>query len=55
MNNTITADGNITLSSENLAAFKKAMKIGFYKSFLKKGIVNNSQFDKLMQIANEKN
>jgi len=55
MTNTITADGNITLSSENMTAFKKAMKIGFYKNFLNKGIINPSQFERLMQIVSEKN
>jgi len=53
MNQTITADENIMLSADNLSAVKKAMKIGFYKSFFNKGIINALQFEKLMQMQNE--
>ena len=55
MNQTITANENIiTLSTDNLTAVKKSMKIGFYRSFYNKGIITAAQLEKLMQIVNQK-
>jgi len=53
-NNTTITNGNITLSGEDLCKFKTAIKIGFYKSFLKNEIINTAQFERLMQLQNNK-
>jgi hypothetical protein len=49
---TTIANGNIILSGESLSKFKQAIKVGFYKDFYKSGIINSTQFEKLMQIQN---
>jgi len=54
MDNVTTANGNIILSGESLNKFKQAIKVGFYKDFYKNGIINSTQFEKLMQIQNSK-
>ena len=54
INNATTIESNIILTDENMNAIKQAMKIGFYKSFYNKGIINATQFEKLMQISNKK-
>jgi len=49
----IPITGNISLPSECVKEFKKAMKIGYYKSFFNKGIINASQLEKLIKMQNE--
>ena len=43
----------IALTNDNLAEFKKAMKIGYYKIFRKNGLINDWQFETLMKMQNE--
>ena len=50
---TTITNGIITLSGEDLNKFKTAIKIGFYRNFYKKGIINSEQFERLMQLQNE--
>jgi hypothetical protein len=45
-----TAGVNIVLSGEDFTKFKQAIKVGFYKDFLKNGIITAQQFEKLMQL-----
>jgi hypothetical protein len=54
MDRVLTINENLSLADEDLNAVKKAIKIGFYKSFYKKGIITNLQLEKLMQMQNEK-
>ena len=45
-----TNNNEIELPNECLEAFYKAMKIGYYKEFLKRGLISQEQFDLLMKI-----
>jgi hypothetical protein len=49
----ITADGSITLSAENSNAFKKAVKIGIFKSLFKEKIIDATQLDRLIQMQSK--
>ena len=42
----------INLKGENLRAFKSAVKTAYYKSMLKEGIINQIEFNKLIEIMN---
>jgi len=42
----------VNLTGESLSAFKRAIKIGYYKAMLREGIINNTEFAKLMEIIN---
>jgi len=42
----------LTLTGENLKAFKKAMKIAYYKTFRKDGLITDKQFEILMKMQN---
>lgn len=41
---------SLTLTGESLEAFKKAMKIGYYKIFRKNGLITDKQFEILMKM-----
>ena len=43
----------IILTGDSLSAFKKAMKIAYYKDLLKLGIISNAEFSVLMQMQNK--
>ena len=45
----------LTLTGENFEAFKKAMKIAYYKTFRKNGLITDKQFEILMKMQNEQN
>ena len=47
-------DEGIILTGEYLEKFKRAMKIGYYKDMLKKGIISLTEFDILMLMQNQK-
>ncbi|MDR2569179.1 MAG: hypothetical protein LBD23_02630 [Oscillospiraceae bacterium] len=55
MNTTQSAalDNPLVLTGDNLAEFKKAMKIGYYKIFRKNGLINDRQFEVLMKMQTE--
>jgi hypothetical protein len=44
----IPVNGNIMLPSECMRGFKKAVKIGYYKEFYKKGLITAAQLEKLL-------
>ena len=46
--------GGIALTGESLNIFKKAMKTELYREMLKEGIINQTEFYKLMEIINRK-
>ena len=48
------SDGKIILTQESLSAFERAMKIGYYKNMLNEGIINHTEFGKLLEIMNRK-
>jgi hypothetical protein len=43
----------IPIFIEYMEEFKKAVKIGFYRDFLKKGIINSKQFEILMRLQEQ--
>jgi hypothetical protein len=49
----INSNGSISLSDAELNVFKKAMKIGFFKSFYKDGLIDATQLDRLIQMQNK--
>ncbi len=49
----IPVNGNISLPHECVSEFKKAMKIGYYKNFYKKGLITAEQLEKLMLMQNK--
>jgi hypothetical protein len=56
MNNTtesIAIENSPLLTKEELTAFTKAMKIGYYKIFRKNGLITDSQFEALMKMQSE--
>ena len=55
MTATLQNENNLTLTGENLKAFKKAMKIAYYKTFRKNGLITDKQFEILMKMQNEQN
>jgi hypothetical protein len=52
MENTML-ENMVELTGENLTAFKKAIKTGYYRDMLKKGIISISEFDILMRMQNK--
>jgi len=53
MNAVMAQNETITLTGENLEAFKKAMKIAYYKTFRKNGLITDKQFEILMKMQNK--
>lgn len=45
---TVPIEGKITLPPESREVLKKAMKIAYYKEFLRQGIISIAEFDRLM-------
>jgi len=57
MNKTVSISASteiIKLTGNNLIAFKKSIKTGFYKSLLNEGIISHDEFNKLMEILSKK-
>ena len=52
-NKTTTAQSITNLSEENLSKLLKAMKIGFYKDFHKKGLLTDEQLEMLIAMQDE--
>ena len=44
---------NITLSADEENSFVKAIKIGYYKEFYKKGLITAEQLDMLISLQNK--
>ena len=52
-NKTTTAQSITDLSEENLSELLKAMKIGFYKDFHKKGLLTDEQLEMLIAMQDK--
>ena len=53
VNKTPAAESMNHLSEENLNILLKAMKIGFYKDFHKRGLLTDSQLEKLIAMQDK--